>query len=62
MDEHQVFFTVEVGRAPGLTDSTIFAPVEQEGAEVFSNYHDTFLALGRKPIEVLLTIFFWRVS
>ncbi len=33
--KHQEFFTVEVSGALSFTDRAFFAPVEQEGAEVF---------------------------
>ena len=56
--KYQEFFTVEVSGALSFTDREFFAPVEQEGAEVFKYYHDTFFALGRNPIEVDETIFF----
>ncbi len=37
IDEHQELFAVEVSGAAGFADSTFFAPVEQEGAEIFDN-------------------------
>ena len=58
MNEHREFFTVQVSGALRLTDRTLFTPVKDEGAEKFRYYHDTFLALGRNPIEIDLTIFF----
>ena len=46
--KHQEFFTVEVSGALSFADSTIFAPVEQEGAEKFKYSLHSVYCFGAK--------------